>query len=117
MEVWRIVRLLCLVCLLGAVGSLAWNMTASSDHDYLRWEVGSPWDHAKVCLCSRLACLPARALSAEVWLFFVCTDCCCVRTAETFCACCLLWFGAPVLFRRVKAMCTTEAAHRKMDLL
>ncbi|CAM9420829.1 unnamed protein product, partial [Ectocarpus sp. 6 AP-2014] len=40
-EVWRIVRLLCLVCFLGAVGSLVWNATSAEDHVYLRMDVGS----------------------------------------------------------------------------
>ena len=62
MEVWRIVRLLCLVCLLGAVGSLAWNMTASADHDYLRWDVGSWWDHVKVCLRVRVRVVCSKTL-------------------------------------------------------
>lgn len=44
-------RLLCAVCLLGAVGSLAWTKIASEDHVYLLWTLGGTWNHVKVCMC------------------------------------------------------------------
>ncbi|CAN0415074.1 unnamed protein product, partial [Hapterophycus canaliculatus] len=44
-EVWRIVRLLCFVCLLGAIGSLVWNKTTSADHVYLYWDMKSWGNH------------------------------------------------------------------------
>lgn len=49
-EVWRIVRLLCFVCFLGAVGGGVWTSTSASDHVYLMWDLGSSWNHARVAL-------------------------------------------------------------------
>ncbi|CAM9567769.1 unnamed protein product, partial [Sphacelaria rigidula] len=49
-EVWRIVRLLCFVCFLGAVGGGVWTTTSASDHVYLMWDFGSTWIHAEVAL-------------------------------------------------------------------
>ncbi|CAN0590076.1 unnamed protein product, partial [Laminaria digitata] len=47
-EVWRIVRLLCFVCFLGAVGSLVWNVTSSDDHVYLVWDLNAWQGYVKV---------------------------------------------------------------------